>query len=150
MLPRIPAAVVAALASTLLATACAAPRDLDLTLQHASTQGKFVVGLQPPATGPAVNQMHAWQLRVTAPDGTPVSHAAVSVDGGMPQHGHGLPTRPRVTRELGPGVYALEGMKFSMTGWWDLRLSIAADGVADTAVFNIVLTDAGLQRPVAP
>ncbi len=150
MLPRIPAAVVAALASTLLATACAAPRDLDLTLQHASTQGKFVVGLQPPSTGPAVNQMHAWQLRVTTPDGTPVSHAAVSVDGGMPQHGHGLPTRPRVTRELGPGVYALEGMKFSMTGWWDLRLTIAADGVADTAVFNIVLTDAGLQRPVAP
>ena len=150
MFPRIPMAVVAALASTLLAAACATPRDLDLTLQHASTQGKFMVGLQPPATGPAVNRIQSWQLRVTAPDGTPVSHASVSVDGGMPQHGHGLPTRPRVTRELGPGVYALEGLKFSMTGWWDLRLNIAADGVADTAVFNIVLTDSGLQQPVAP
>lgn len=150
MLPRIPTAVVAALASTLLAAACATPRDLDLTLQHASTQGKFMVGLQPPVAGPAVNRMQAWQLRVTAPDGTPVSNASVSVDGGMPQHGHGLPTRPRVTREVGPGVYALEGMKFSMTGWWDLRLNIAADGVADTAVFNIVLSDSGLQRPAAP
>ena len=44
--------------------------------------------------------------------------AAITVDGGMPQHGHGFPTRPRVTRDLDDGTYLLEGMKFSMTGWW--------------------------------
>lgn len=150
MLPRIPAAFVAALATALLGAACATPKDLDLTLQHASTQGKFMVGIEPPAAGPVVNRMHAWQLRLTAPDGTPVSRASVAVDGGMPQHGHGLPTRPRVTRELAPGVYVLDGMKFNMTGWWDLRLSVEANGISDTAVFNLVLTDTGLQRPVAP
>lgn len=146
MLRRIPVAVVAALVSTLYLTACATPGDLDLTLQHPSQQGKFVVRMEPPATGPAVNQMHAWQVRLSAPDGTPVSQAKVSIDGGMPQHGHGFPTRPRVTREVSPGVYALEGMKFSMTGWWDMRLSIRAGDVSDTAVFNFVLTDAGLKR----
>ena len=42
----------------------------------------------------------------------------------MPQHGHGLPTRPQVTRELADGTYLIEGMKFSMTGWWEIKLAI--------------------------
>lgn len=147
MFPRLPVAVAAALASTLYFTACATPPgDLDLTLQHPSAQGKFVVRMEPPATGPAINQMHTWQLRLNAPDGTPVSQAQVSFDGGMPQHGHGFPTRPRVTREVSPGVYALEGVKFSMTGWWDMRLAIQAGGASDTAVFNVIVTDAGIRR----
>lgn len=150
MLPRIPTAVAAALAGMLVFTACATPSDLDLTLQHPSQQGKFVVSMEPPASGPAVNQMHAWQVRLTAPDGTPVSQAKVSFDGGMPQHGHGFPTRPRVTREVGPGIYALEGMKFSMTGWWDMRLAIQAGDASDTAVFNVIVTDTGIKRRGTP
>ena len=30
-------------------------------------------------------------------DGAPVRDANVTIDGGMPQHGHGLPTKPRVS-----------------------------------------------------
>lgn len=146
MHPRHPATVIAALATALFFSACATPSDLDLTLQHPSQQGKFVVRMEPPAAGPAINQMHAWQVRLSAPDGNPVSRATFSVDGGMPQHGHGYPTRPRVTRELSPGVYALEGMKFSMTGWWDMRLTIQAGDVTDTAVFNVIVTDTGVKR----
>ncbi len=146
MRPHLSIAVVAALASSLWFTGCATPSDLDLTLQHPSQQGKFVVRMDPPTTGPAINQMHAWQVRLSAPDGTPVSQAKLAFAGGMPQHGHGFPTKPRVTREVSPGVYALEGMKFSMTGWWDMRLSIQSGDVSDTAVFNVIVTDAGLQR----
>lgn len=127
-------------------TACATPSDLDLSLQHASRDGRFLVRMEPPASGPAVGQMHAWQVRVATPEGAPVSQARLTFDGGMPQHGHGFPTKPRVTRELSPGVYALEGMKFSMTGWWDMRLAIAAGDVSDTAVFNVVVTNDGLKR----
>lgn len=141
-----PFTTVAALASALWLTACAAPGNLDLSLQHPSQSGRFIVAMEPPATGPAVNQMHAWQVRLATADGAPVSQATFSFDGGMPQHGHGFPTRPRVTREISPGVYALEGMKFSMTGWWDMRLAIRAGDVSDTASFNVVLTDAGLQH----
>lgn len=141
----LPAALTAAALTTL--TACATPpADLDLSLQHPSAQGRFLVRLDPPATGPAVNQMHAWQVRLSTLDGTPVSQAALRFDGGMPQHGHGFPTQPRVTREVAPGVYALEGMKFSMTGWWDMRLAIQAGEVKDNAVFNVVVTEAGLRR----
>ena len=70
--------------------------------------------------------------------------ARIAVDGGMPQHGHGLPTRPRVTRELGDGSYLLEGMKFSMTGWWEIKLAIDAAEGTDKVTFNTVV-----QSPVA-
>jgi YtkA-like len=136
--------------TSLLATALAAcgtpPQDLDLSLQHRSTQGRYMVQMEPPATPPAVNQIHAWQIRLTSPDGTPVRNARIAVDGGMPQHGHGLPTQPQVTRELADGTYLMEGMKFSMTGWWEIKLAIQAVDGADTAVFNAVVDASGVRR----
>jgi hypothetical protein len=140
-----PTALVA-VAFALLTTACATPKDLDLSLQHPSSQGKFVVRMEPPAKGPAINQMHAWQVHLATPEGQPVSRAKIAFDGGMPQHGHGFPTKPRITGELTPGVYALEGMKFSMTGWWDMRLAIQAGEVTDGAVFNVIVDEAGIRR----
>lgn len=147
MLSRLARAASATLAGLALLAGCGTPpAELDLTLQHASREGRFIVRMEPPVTGPAVNQMHAWQLRLSTADGTPVSRAVIGFDGGMPQHGHGFPTRPRVTQELAPGVYALEGMKFSMTGWWDMRLAIRAGDLADTAVFNVIVDEAGIRR----
>ncbi|WP_213306390.1 FixH family protein [Paraburkholderia sacchari] len=143
-------AALAAVAVSLLAAACGTPpANLDLSLQHPSFHGKFLVRMDPPATGPAINQMHAWQVRVETPDGKPVPHATIGFDGGMPQHGHGFPTKPRITREVAPGVYALEGMKFSMTGWWDMRLAIEAGGASDEAEFNVIVDDSGIRRVVA-
>jgi hypothetical protein len=126
-----------------LAACAAPPSHLDLSLRQASAQGRYLVQLEPPAAAPAINQMHSWQIKLLAPDGTPVRNARIAVDGGMPQHGHGLPTRPRVTRELAEGSYLMEGMKFSMTGWWEIRLAIQAAEGADTVVFNTVVERPG-------
>ena len=117
------------------------PPDLDLSLQHPSRDGRYIVTLRPPAAPPAINQIHAWQVTLSSPSGAPVSHAHITVDGGMPQHGHGLPTRPQVTRELADGTYLLEGMKFSMTGWWEIKLAIEATAGADKVTFNRVVAD---------
>jgi hypothetical protein len=57
----------------------------------------------------------------------------------MPQHGHGLPTRPRVTRNLGGGVYEIEGVRFNMGGWWEFKLAISAPGGSDRVTFNLAL-----------
>ncbi len=135
--------------TTILATslaACAAPKDLDLSLRHRSEQGRYMVQMEPPAATPAINQIHAWQIKLSAPDGTPVRNARIAVDGGMPQHGHGLPTRPQVTREVAEGTYLMEGMKFSMTGWWEIKLAIQAAEGSDTAVFNTVVDASGVRR----
>jgi hypothetical protein len=134
------------LLTTTLAACAAPPRDLDLTLSHPSAEGRYVVQMQPPASPPAINQIHAWQIKLTSPDGTPVRDARIAVDGGMPQHGHGLPTHPQVTRELADGTYLMEGMKFSMTGWWEIKLAVQAPEGADTAVFNVVVDASGVKR----
>ena len=71
--------------------------------------------------------------------GRPVEGASISVDGGMPEHGHGLPTQPPVQRSLGGGMYDIEGLRFSMGGWWELKLSVESAQGLDQVTFNLAL-----------
>jgi hypothetical protein len=125
---------------TLGLTGCSTPpKDLDVALDKQSAAGVYRVALLPPAQAPAINQMHSWKVKLATADGAPVHGARFIVDGGMPQHGHGLPTQPRVTRELEAGTYALDGMKFSMTGWWELKLAVDGPQGADKVTFNTMV-----------
>jgi hypothetical protein len=142
-----PAALaLAALAALVLGGCGTPPRDLDLSLDRPSTAGVYRVSLVPPARPPAINQLHSWTVRLADADGAPVHGASFAVDGGMPRHGHGLPTRPRVTAEVGDGVYRLDGMKFSMTGWWEVKLAIQGAPGSDQVTFNTVVSEPPLPR----
>jgi hypothetical protein len=79
------------------------------------------------------------RVAITDDAGRPVDDATIEVDGGMPEHGHGLPTRPRVTRALGDGVYEIEGLRFNMGGWWEFKLAISALAGSDVVTFNLDL-----------
>jgi YtkA-like len=125
-------------AVALLAGCTAPPTELDRALTRPTLERKFMFALQPPARAASINQIHAWQMMLTSPAGVPITGARIAVDGGMPQHGHGLPTRPRVTPMAADGMYLLEGMKFSMPGWWEISLAIQVDGNADRVTFNTV------------
>jgi hypothetical protein len=117
----------------------AAPGDLDLATTRLSAGGLYRATIRSQAEPIPIGALHSWTIRIETPDGHPVPGATIAVDGGMPQHGHGLPTQPRVTRDLGNGEYLVEGMKFQMDGWWTLEFAIAADGGRDTTRFNLVL-----------
>lgn len=133
----------AAIATCAAFTGCMTPPpNLDLSREKASAAGHYKVAIVAPDPAPAVNQLHSWKVKLAAADGHPVKGAQFTVDGGMPQHGHGFPTKPRVTREVEEGTYLLEGMKFSMTGWWDLKLGIRASEGPDAVTFNIVVEPA--------
>jgi hypothetical protein len=137
----------AALAASAFAlSACGTPAGLDLSLAKNSAAGLYSVALVPPAQAPAINQMHSWQVKLATPDGAPVHGARFLVGGGMPQHGHGFPTQPRVTREIADGTYALDGMKFSMTGWWEVKLDIQGPLGADKVTFNTVVANPGAKQ----
>ena len=137
----------AAAATTLFLGGCMTPPpNLDLALEHTTTQGRYLVALVPPPEAPAINQIHAWKVKVALPDGQPVTAARIAVDGGMPQHGHGLPTQPLVRRQVGEGTYLLEGMKFSMTGWWEVKLALEAAQGPDKVTFNVVVDDPAASR----
>ena len=105
---------------------------------RASAEGRYVATLEP-AKPLRPRQMQAVRVTVRDAEGRAVDEAKISLDGGMPQHGHGLPTRPRVTRNVGDGIYEIEGVRFNMGGWWEFKLSIAGSGGTDTVTFNLAL-----------
>ena len=73
------------------------------------------------------------------PDGAPVEDAELAIDGGMPQHGHGLPTAPQSAGHIGEGQYRIEGVRFNMGGWWELKLAITSPAGVDGVTFNLML-----------
>ena len=101
--------------------------------------GAFTITAEPGLDPIVINRIHEWTLHVETSDGQAVDDATIAIDGGMPEHEHGLPTRPEVTRSLGGGDYLVEGMKFNMTGYWELQVSVEAAGTRDVAVFELVL-----------
>lgn len=115
------------------------PSDLDYSTTRSSDNGLFNVSYTPSTGTVPVNQIHQWTLHVETTDGQIVEDATISVDGDMPQHGHGLPTRPQVTEYLGNGDYLVEGLKFQMGGWWLMDFTITANGQADAVHFNMML-----------
>ena len=103
-----------------------------------SANGTYTVFLRP---NEVLRLRKLQTLRVLVVDaaGRPVEDARITVDGGMPEHGHGLPTQPRVEGTLGGGMYDIEGLRFSMGGWWEVKLSIDSPRGADRVTFNLSL-----------
>jgi hypothetical protein len=114
------------------------PADLDVGTSKTSDQGLFTVSYKSELEPLTINELHTWTVHVETAEGQPIDEAAVSVDGGMPEHNHGMPTEPLVT-PLGNGDYRVEGMKFQMPGWWTVTVDVSNAGQQDSVTFNLVL-----------
>jgi hypothetical protein len=126
-------------AGVLISSMSSVPNDLDYSTRRLTEQGMYEVSYTAQVTPVPVNQMLTWTLHVETAAGQVVENATITVDGDMPQHGHGLPTRPQVTRYLGNGDYVVEGLKFHMPGWWVMDFVITKDGQSDQVHFNMQL-----------
>jgi hypothetical protein len=115
------------------------PADLDYSRTRTSESGRYRATIKPEGDSIPTGKLQRWTLHLETPAGTAVDVCDVTVDGGMPQHGHGLPTKPRVTRHLGNGDHLVEGMKFNMGGWWVVKFRVASATGADSVVFNLSL-----------
>ena len=110
------------------------PANIDAKTQRFSLANGMKLALLPkPTRGQTV------RVAITDAAGAPVDDATIQIDSGMPQHGHGLPTRPRVTRALGNGLYEIEGVRFNMGGWWEFKLAINTPSGSDIVTFNLAL-----------
>ena len=116
-----------------------APANLDTSTSRLSDAELYQVSWRSDSDSVPLNQIHTWTLNVATAAGQPVENATIFVDGGMPQHGHGLPTSPKVTEYLGNGDYRVEGLRFQMTGFWEVRFNISSDGQSDSVTFNLTL-----------
>ena len=106
-----------------------------------SAAGTFDVTLSPQQGDAPIGPLHNWVVQVRDAAGDIVEPTGIVIGGGMPGHGHGLPTQPQVTRDLGGGRYLIEGMQFNMAGDWVLTVAIEADGgrLRDQARFEFTL-----------
>ena len=123
----------------LRAYARAQGEERDMSTERISDNGLYRISFEPQGDAIPLSRLHTWKIRVHAADGGAIEEAVIQVDGGMPEHGHGLPTRPQVTRAFGGGEYLVEGMKFQMPGWWIVRFDVAAGPGTDAVTFNLML-----------
>ena len=86
-----------------------------------------------------INKIHTWIIHIENNNGLDVLNADVQVIGGMPEHDHGLPTQPKITKNLGDGYYLLEGMRFHMLGAWTVSFTIQHENIIDSVTFNFRL-----------
>ena len=104
-----------------------------------SQRKAYVVSYQSELQPVQINKLHAWIVHIENAAGEPVEGATIEATGGMPVHDHGLPTRPRVTSEIGGGNYRLDGIRFHMTGLWEITLLITDGDITDTVVISLTL-----------
>ena len=107
--------------------------------------------LEPQDGAVAVGAFQAWILTLEDTDGAPVDQAQIMIGGGMPGHGHGLPTQPVVTDYLGDGQYLVEGVKLNMAGRWVVAVAAITPAFRDRLLFefDIDVWSAGERRLLA-
>ncbi len=110
-----------------------------------SENGHYRVTLQPVPDVVPLAELHHWIVQLETRDGNEFAATRLGIKGGMPSHGHGLASEPRVTEFLGDGKYLIEGMKFHMGGDWRLVVGLSGPAGFDRAVFDVSLS-AGAAR----
>jgi hypothetical protein len=103
-----------------------------------SASGSYSVRIEETAKFPK-NKMLSTTFVVLDKAGREVNDLTIAVDGGMPQHRHGLPTKPVASKTAAAGQYQIDGLKFSMGGWWVLKLKLQNAEGQDSVVFNFDL-----------
>ena len=98
--------------------------DRDHAVTQSSEDDAYMVSLYSKDSSIPFKKIHSWVVHIETKDGQSVENAKVYVFGGMPEHRHGFPTKPRVKKYLGNGDYLVEGIKFNMPGEWEMRFNI--------------------------
>jgi hypothetical protein len=115
------------------------PKDLDYSTTRMTANKTFEVTYKSVSGRIRVNRIHSWELSVKDADGQPINDAEVTVVGDMPGQGQGLPIEPVVKKMGFGGLYRIEGMEFSMPGWWVVTINVKTDDEQDSVSFNLNL-----------
>lgn len=115
------------------------PAESEFGLGPRTSAGGLYQATLEPAEPLRVRRMQSVKLALRTAGQAPVVDASVEVDGGMPEHGHGLPTTPRVARGADGATYRVDGLRFNMGGWWELKFRITSEAGTDSVTFNLDL-----------
>ena len=104
-----------------------------------SKSGQYHLRYQSKLEPVIINQIHSWVIQVTNRQGHPLQGAEITLEGGMPEHDHGMPTRPVISESLEKDEYVVEGIRFHMRGQWELVFNIMTDAGMDTLLVPLEL-----------
>lgn len=115
------------------------PEVIDQKTELKVQSGALAVSYSSSVEPIPLNQIHTWTLTLKDKAGKPVSGAEVILSGDMPEHLHGMTTKPVVVATDTPGEYAVKGMNFHMPGWWEITLDISTPKSRYLARFQRVI-----------
>ena len=108
------------------------PQMLAAEIYDGPTQeSKYHVVLDAPVDGVRLNRVQEWTVTLRDEEGEPITPRSLVFLGGMPGHGHGLSSSPRVTEQLSPGRFLIDGVLFHMYGDWEIVIGVVGDAGAD-------------------
>ena len=84
-----------------------------------------------------LNELFSMHIRVWYLDGRPIANPiSIDADAAMPQHGHGMMVRPKVTAK-DDNWFLVEGMMLHMPGVWRLSIDVTEGAVTERASFEL-------------
>lgn len=100
-------------------------------------RGLYEIRIEPLDADIPIARRHAWTVTIRDRDGDAVQPTKLAFYGGMRGHGHGLPSAPRITRELEPGIYLVDGVLFNMHGEWEIVVGVVGSAGPDKVTFEL-------------
>lgn len=99
--------------------------------------GNFTVAIQPDGGGIVTNRHFSLEVLVEPAAGN-AAPVGVIVDADMPDHGHGMNTKPETAHEGGPR-YRTKGMLFHMMGEWSIVVEVSTASGKERAFFPVLV-----------
>lgn len=133
------------LATLVTVVACPDPEPLEPTSSDAPAPREFTartardsyeIRVVPVPAPVPLNELFELTVEITPGKGA-AAIDSVLVDADMPEHKHGMNTKPEVS---GDGrVWRVEGMLFHMPGYWELYVDVESGGLVERAVIPVEL-----------
>lgn len=86
-----------------------------------------------------LNKIHNWTIQLTHNYKRSLKGANITLAATMPEHMHGMTTKPIISQGNKEGEFIIEGMNFHMPGWWELTLDVDGYGSRDLIIFNVIV-----------
>lgn len=86
------------------------------------------------------NKIFSLSVTIKGKDGKAAALVeAPAVEAEMPEHQHGMNTKPVVESD-DSGGYRVTGMLFHMPGWWTIKVAVpTSEGKTENVVFNVMV-----------
>jgi len=125
---------VAILLAALLLVACGpGPPATPPVDTFTSNDGTWILQVEPPLADCVLNEPCSFSVRVERSDAAPLPpRLRLEVDAAMPDHRHGLNSRPAVSRS-GTETFQVDGLLLHMPGYWEVYFDVTTGAVTERA-----------------